>query len=84
MVLARFLPHPASSADRRQTGEKNKVIPLNFQWGGRIYDNLRLNLVYKERQGRTTLTYFCVDDGVNYFKLSFNGESLEWRVEESN
>ena len=66
IVLARF--------------ESKKIIPLNFEWGGRIYDNLRLNLVYKERQGRTALNYFCVDDGSNYFKLQFNGESLRWRI----
>lgn len=63
--------------------EKNKVTPLNFRWGGRIYDNLKANLVYKERVGRTQLTYFCVDDGVNYFKLSFNGETLKWTMEET-
>ena len=64
--------------------EGKKITPLNFKWGGKIYDSLRLNLVYQERCGQTTITYFCVNDGANYFKLKFNGATLEWWIEETS
>jgi hypothetical protein len=64
--------------------ERTKITPLNFKWGGRAYDNLHTNLVWHKRAGRTPLTYFGVDDKVNYFKLLFNGETLEWWIEETS
>lgn len=62
----------------------SKIKPLSFKWQKHTYNNLRLSLAYKTRQGQDLLTYFCVDDGVNYFKLVFNSQTLEWHLEEIN
>jgi hypothetical protein len=61
---------------------KNKITPLNFKWGTKVYDNLHTNLVWHKKYGKTPVAYFGVDDGVNYFKLMFDGEALEWWIEE--
>jgi len=64
--------------------ERNKVTPLSFTWGTRTYEGLQTNLVFCAHQGSKRLTYVSVDDGVNYFKLMLNNETLEWWLEETD
>ncbi len=63
-------------------GQSN-ISPLFFRWGNRQYKIKKVNMVHIERQGRAKLFHFSVTDETNYFKLTFNGETLQWMLSES-
>lgn len=62
-----------------KTGE---VIPKKIRW--RNHDYLIKNLAYYHRthQGKNIIHVFNVTDGNLDFRLSLNGESLHWTLEE--
>lgn len=61
----------------------SKLIPIKFQWQGREFAVKKVNLIYNHREGTTKIYYFAVSDGVNYFKLQFNTENLQWTLLET-
>jgi len=61
---------------------KKRVVPRKFFWAGRVYELKKITLVHFAWQGRVKVYYFSVSDGINFFRLSFNTDSLEWLLEE--
>lgn len=59
-----------------------QVIPRRFRWHGRTYTVERVTFVHTTRDGRSKLFHFSVTDGINYFKLCLNAETLTWRLSE--
>lgn len=60
----------------------DKIYPLFFHWAQRRYKVKKVHLIHIERQGNTKLFHFSVTDDVNYFKLTFNSENLQWILSE--
>jgi hypothetical protein len=61
----------------------NKTVPIKFLWHNREILIKKINLHYTNRDGRNKFYYFAVSDGVNYFKLQFDAESLNWTLLET-
>jgi len=61
---------------------RGKIIPLSIYWMGRNLKLSKPDAIWKEKIGNSLISYFSVSDGVNRFILSFNHETLEWRIEE--
>ena len=53
--------------DHRQ--RRHEVAAITYQW--------------RSRAGEAVLLHFAVSDGTNLFELSFNQQSLAWRLEKS-
>lgn len=60
-----------------------KIMPLKFLWSGREFFVKKINLTYFHFEGRSKIYYFAVSDSVNYFKLQFDSNSLNWTLLES-
>lgn len=58
----------------------DKTIPVKFLWHGREILIKKVNLAYSKWEGRVKFHYFAVSDDVNYFKLRFNGDNLDWTL----
>lgn len=61
---------------------KGSVMPVSLFWRGRRYQIAKLGLHYTQREGRTLFHLFSVTDGVSYFKLELNSETLAWKLVE--
>lgn len=59
---------------------KNRVMPWAMKWNGKKYDIKQVNLVHVTREGNKKIFYFSVSDLLNYFKLRFDAELLEWQL----
>ena len=78
-VIAKFVHLRQGSGG--QVG--NKTIPVKFLWNGKEILIRKVNLTYSRREGRSKFYFFAVSDDVNYFKLQFNSENLQWTLLES-
>ena len=56
------------------------VLPRAMYWNRRLYPIKNVNMVHSTQEGATKLFFFSVSDQINYFKLRFNTDSLEWRL----
>ncbi|HEV8600978.1 MAG TPA: hypothetical protein VGQ87_00025 [Patescibacteria group bacterium] len=63
--------------------KQGKTLPVKFFWQGREYLIKTVNLSYSAWEGRTKFYYFAVSDSVNYFKLKFDTQNLNWTLLES-
>jgi len=72
------MPHLRKGA----VGRFGHVRPKAFLWGGKKYKIEKINLVFRKRRGDSYDVCFAVSDSANAFVLSYNPESLEWRLEE--
>jgi hypothetical protein len=61
---------------------ENRAVPWIMKWHGRKYTIKRVNLIHATREGTKKIFYFSVSDLLNYFKLKFDTETLEWRLVE--
>ncbi len=58
------------------------VMPTSVYWRGRKYSITQIGLHHKIYEGRTLCHIFSVTDGNNFFKLLFNTETLQWKLQE--
>ncbi len=59
---------------------KQSVTPTSLYWRGRRYTITKVGLHHITREGRTLLHIFSVTDGVNFFKLQLDTETLSWKL----
>ncbi|MEK7094584.1 MAG: hypothetical protein AAB886_00555 [Patescibacteria group bacterium] len=57
-----------------------RVLPRSMAWNGRVYDIRTMHSVHSINEGSTKRFFFSVSDNTNFFKLSFNTDTLEWRL----
>lgn len=60
---------------------QGQAFPHSFKWKERKYVVEQINLEHQEKQGRSTLFCYSVSAGGNSYELSFNNESLVWKLE---
>lgn len=59
-----------------------KVEPIKFRWRERVYRVIKVNGIWKEKDGDSINTYFSIYcDGSEVYEISFNNESQAWRME---
>lgn len=59
---------------------KRTVVPTALYWHGRRYTITKVGLHHLLREGRTLVHVFSVTDGVNFFKLQLDTETLGWKL----
>jgi len=57
-----------------------KTMPYSVYWRGRRYVITTIGLHHTYREGRTLVHMFSVTDGITFFKLALNSETLDWRL----
>lgn len=57
-----------------------KAVPHALKWNRRRYNIDKVNLVHVAQEGRGKVFYFSVSDKLNFFKLRFDTNNLEWRL----
>lgn len=72
------------SVDLLSNHSTGKIIPWAVVWRGKKYRITTVGLHHMIREGRTLIHIFSVTDGTIYMKLSFNTESLRWRLVETD
>ena len=58
----------------------HKIIPYGLYWHGRRYQIKQVGLHHMYREGRVLIHVFSVTDGINFFRLEMNAETLAWRL----
>lgn len=56
------------------------VYPTSIVWRGREYQVSKVGMHHTTHEGRTLFHIFSVTDGVNFFKLEFDTETLGWKL----
>ncbi|MBI3576617.1 hypothetical protein HY086_01105 [Candidatus Gottesmanbacteria bacterium] len=59
---------------------RRTVAPTALYWRGRRYTITKVGLHHTVHDGRTLIHVFSVTDGVNFFKLEFDTETLGWKL----
>ncbi len=59
---------------------KRTANPSLLYWRGRRYLITNIGLHHTTRDGRTLFHVFSVTDGVTFFKLIFNTDTLDWKL----
>lgn len=62
-------------------GKPYKIKPLKFSWSERVFDIKEVTYQWKSKEGQAEILHFCVSDGCNVFEISFNLQTLIWRLE---
>lgn len=58
-----------------------KVKPLRFKWSGRLLEVKEITYTWKTEEGKSNIYHFSVSDGKTLYEISFNTDSLLWRLE---
>lgn len=62
--------------------QTKKTYPRRLRWQGKTYTIKQVGLHHFVRVGRTLFHIFSVSTDHLFFRLSFNTDNLEWRLEE--
>lgn len=68
--------------DARVSFKEGETRPCFFSWQGKKYEIEEVSLVHKEKKDGKYRWYFSCFDGINYFKLCFCPQELNWTLEE--
>ena len=58
-----------------------RVKPLKFKWSGRLIKVEEITYTWKSKDGQKNIYHFSLTDGNALYDLSFDNESLLWRLE---
>lgn len=59
---------------------RKSAVPWLLSWRGRRYRITQVGLHHTYREGRTLIHVFTVTDGVTGFRLTFDTETLSWKL----
>lgn len=60
--------------------DRGGVFPAWFIWGGRRYTVREVTQRWRTKNGSETILHLGVTDWVSVFELTFNQETLVWRL----
>ena len=58
-----------------------KIRPVRFKWSGRLFEVKEITYSWQTKEGRKKIYHFSVTDGKTLYELSFDTNSLLWRME---
>lgn len=56
------------------------ILPYSIYWHGKRYTITKIGFHHTVRFGRVLTHIFSVTDGATFFKISFNTETLFWKL----
>jgi len=62
-------------------GPSYRLRPLKFRWSGRLVDVKEITYRWITKEGQSHIYHFSITDGDTLYELSFNTNSLLWRLE---
>ncbi len=62
-------------------GSNASLRPLKFRWSGRQVNIREVTYEWTTLEGKSRLLHFSVTDGNTLFELSFDTDSVIWRLE---
>lgn len=62
-------------------GMPYRIKPLKFNWSGRLLEVREITYTWKTREGHNEIYHFSVTDGKTLYELSFDTDSLIWKIE---
>ena len=62
-------------------GMPYRIKPLKFNWSGRLLEVREITYPWKTREGQKEIYHFSVTDGKTLYELSFDTDSLIWKIE---
>lgn len=58
-----------------------KIKPVRFRWSRRLFEIKEITYTWKTKDGRKEVYHFSVTDGGSLYELTFDTDSLIWRLE---
>jgi predicted transcriptional regulator len=58
-----------------------RLKPLRFRWSGRFIKVEEITYIWKSKEGNRIIYHFSLTDGNALYELSFDNESLIWKLE---
>ncbi len=65
-------------------GQPYKVRPVRFRWNGRLLEVSEVTYRWSTMEGRAVVHHFAVTDGIGSYEITFNSQTLLWRIESMN
>ncbi len=59
----------------------HKIKPLKFRWAGKTYNIKEITYSWRTKRGYSDILHFSVSDGNSLYQLSFDTNTLSWRLE---
>ncbi|RMG75060.1 MAG: hypothetical protein D6710_00660 [Nitrospirae bacterium] len=60
---------------------QGRIRPLKFRWGDRVIPVKSVTYQWIRQDGFKRLYFFSVTDGKTLYNLSYDGDTLTWRLE---
>jgi hypothetical protein len=61
--------------------QPDRIKPVKFIWGKRPFEIREVTYRWKSDEGRSVIYHFSVTDGRTLYEISFNSNTLLWRLE---
>ncbi|MCX8110151.1 MAG: hypothetical protein N3D15_02750 [Syntrophorhabdaceae bacterium] len=58
-----------------------KIRPVKFRWSGRTIRVTEITYTWRSKEGRKDIYHFALTDGSALYELTYDAESLLWRLE---
>ncbi len=58
-----------------------KIRPLKFKWSGKLFEVKDITYLWQTKEGQSRIYHFSISDGRTLYELSFDTNSLLWRME---
>jgi hypothetical protein len=62
-------------------GQPYRIRPVRFDWSGRLFEIKEITYTWKTKEGLKNIYHFSVTDGGSLYELTFDTDSLVWRLE---
>ena len=62
-------------------GQFYKIKPVRFNWSGKLFEIKEITYTWKTKEGKKNIHHFSVTDGRTLYELTFDTNSLLWRLE---
>jgi hypothetical protein len=62
-------------------GMPYRIKPIRFKWSGRLFEVKEITYTWQTKEGEKKTYHFSVTDGKTLYELTFDTDSLIWRIE---
>jgi hypothetical protein len=62
-------------------GRSHRIKPVRFNWSGKFFEIKEITYTWKTEEGKKNIHHFSVTDGRTLYELTFDTNSLLWRLE---
>ena len=62
-------------------GMPYRIKPVRFNWSGKLFEIKEITYTWKTEEGKKKIHHFSVTDGRTLYELTFDTDTLLWRLE---